>query len=94
MAPFVHAKVEIGETAATIAAEGRFVEAAVDGVVLRTFVCDDGFIPGDVDGDGTVGVLDLLQLLTSWGQCTCPADLNGDGVVGISDLLILLASWS
>lgn len=27
---FVHAKVEIGETAATIAAEGRFIEAAVD----------------------------------------------------------------
>lgn len=29
---FVHAKLEIAETAATIAAEGRFVEAAVDAV--------------------------------------------------------------
>ncbi len=29
---FVHAKVEIAETAATIAAEGRFIEAAVDAV--------------------------------------------------------------
>lgn len=29
---FVHAKVEIGETAATIAAEGRFVEPAVDAI--------------------------------------------------------------
>lgn len=29
---FVHAKVEIAETAATIAAEGRFVEAAVDAI--------------------------------------------------------------
>ncbi len=29
---FVHAKVEIAETAATIAAEGRFIEAAVDAI--------------------------------------------------------------
>jgi len=32
MAPFVHAKVEIAETAATIGADGRFVEAAVDAI--------------------------------------------------------------
>ncbi|MHC4414563.1 MAG: beta-propeller fold lactonase family protein [Planctomycetota bacterium] len=54
--------------------------------------------PGDLNGDGTVGISDLLILLGSWGPCPppsdpCPADLNGDGFVGIADLLMLLANW-
>lgn len=60
------------------------------------------FIPdiplvGDLDGDGQVGVSDLLILLASWGTCEdcsdCPADLDGDCSVGTSDLLILLSNW-
>lgn len=47
---------------------------------------------GDVDGDGQVGILDLLELLGSFGACPdkgeCPADLDDDGFVGVSDLLI------
>ncbi|MEE9129064.1 MAG: hypothetical protein V3T84_03530 [Phycisphaerales bacterium] len=54
-------------------------------------------IPGDIDGDGTVGATDLLILLTSWGPCEncddCPADLDGNCTVGASDLLILLVNW-
>ena len=57
--------------------------------------------PGDpdLDGDGAVGVIDLLILLTEWGPCPgqpepCPADLDNDGAVGIGDLLILLAAWT
>ncbi len=54
--------------------------------------------PGDLDGDGTVGILDLLILLSAWGPCPdppeeCPADLDLDGSVGILDLLTLLANW-
>ncbi len=49
--------------------------------------------PADLDGDGTVGILDLLQLLIAWGQGGVPADLDGDGTVGILDLLQLLAAW-
>ena len=56
-----------------------------------------GETPGDLDGDGTVGILDLLILLSSWGPCPpccdCPADLDADGNVGIFDLLTLLANW-
>ena len=52
---------------------------------------------GDIDGDGSVGLSDLLILLASWGPCAdcgqCPADLNGDCTVGVADLLILLANW-
>lgn len=54
--------------------------------------CDPG-IPGDLDGDGVVGVSDLLQLLGAWGACDCPEDLDDDGFVGVSDLLTLLANW-
>ena len=54
-------------------------------------------IPGDIDGDGTVGSTDLLILLVSWGRCAdcddCPADLDGDCIVGATDLLILLINW-
>ncbi|MCH7720510.1 MAG: hypothetical protein IH988_05900 [Planctomycetes bacterium] len=49
---------------------------------------------GDLDGDGVVGILDLLILLSDWGPCKgCPADLDGDGNVGILDLLLLLSNW-
>ena len=52
---------------------------------------------GDLDGDCTVGILDLLQLLAAWGPCAdcenCQADLDGDCTVGILDLLTLLANW-
>ncbi len=54
-------------------------------------------ILGDLDGDGVVGVKDLLILLGDWGPCPpkedCPADLDGDGSVGVKDLLILLGNW-
>ena len=51
----------------------------------------------DLDGDGSVGVKDLLILLGSWGPCDdcndCIADLDGDCTVGVGDLLILLGNW-
>jgi hypothetical protein len=63
--------------------------------------CDPGgSLLGDVDGDGVVGISDLLLVLGNWGLCpgpcppACPADLDGDCSVGILDLLILLANWS
>jgi len=57
--------------------------------------CDE---QADFDGDGVVGITDMLYLLSVWGNCPappaeCPADLNGDGVVGINDFLLLLARW-
>ncbi len=70
------------------------VEAAIDGVRLSTIVC--GAL-GDLDGDGVVGVKDLLILLGEWGPCAdcdnCPADLDDDCTVGVKDLLILLGNW-
>jgi hypothetical protein len=54
-------------------------------------------LPGDVDGDGAVNVVDLLALLGQWGPCpgegVCAADFDGDGVVGIVDFLVVLGNW-
>ena len=48
----------------------------------------------DLDGDGSVGFGDLIEVLSSWGPCTgCPADVDGNGDVGFSDLLLVLSTW-
>lgn len=50
--------------------------------------------PADLNGDGTVGILDLLALLAAWGADPGgPPDFDGDGNVGILDLLALLSNW-
>lgn len=53
-------------------------------------------ITGDVDGDGLVGIVDLLGILEGWGPSgdpPCDPDLTGDDQVGVSDLLIVLGAW-
>ena len=47
----------------------------------------------DLNGDGAVGILDLLVLLAVWGSGGPLGDIDGDGNVGILDLLALLANW-
>ena len=38
--------------------------------------------PEDLDGDGVVGVSDLILLLSAWGMTDSPFDLDGTGSVG------------
>lgn len=48
----------------------------------------------DINGDGIIGINDLLSLLANWGPNPGnDADFDNDGVVGIVDLLDLLANW-
>ena len=49
--------------------------------------------PADINGDDTVGGLDLTVLLAAWGSSDPSADLNDDGTVGGLDLTVLLAAW-
>ena len=53
--------------------------------------------PQDLDGDGSVGVKDLLNLLGVWGPCPakgdCPADFDNSDDVSVKDLLELLGAW-
>ena len=75
------------------------IEAGIDGVELVQIGCADDPI-GDVDGDGIVGINDMLLLLADWGPCdepcppSCAADLTEDCTVGIDDFLLLLANWT
>ncbi|MCH2133380.1 MAG: hypothetical protein MK116_06490 [Phycisphaerales bacterium] len=53
-------------------------------------------LAADLDGDGTVGVNDLLLMLEAWGPVDPgdPGDVNEDGTVDVNDLLSLLKEWS
>jgi len=57
---------------------------------------EDQDVPGDANGDDDVNVMDLLEVIQSWGACSgsCPADLNGDGTVDVMDLLMVLENWN
>jgi hypothetical protein len=47
----------------------------------------------DINGDDTVGGLDLTSLLAAWGGNNPAADINRDGTVDGVDLTALLAAW-
>ena len=51
-------------------------------------------IPGDINGDGIVDVLDLTALMSAWGTSGSPADLTGDGTVDGFDLTALFSYWT
>ncbi len=55
-------------------------------------------IPGDLEGDGFVGIDDLNLVLGNWNQNVPPAnplaDPSGDGFVGIDDLNEVLGNWN
>jgi hypothetical protein len=56
-------------------------------------------VPGDVDGDGVVDVVDLLYLVEAFGTAAgdplynAACDFSGDGAVDVVDLLILVENW-
>ena len=62
----------------------RFVVACF----RRSILC-----PADLDGDGRVGVSDLIAVLAAWGNKGGPEDLDGSGFVDIGDIIVLLAAW-
>ena len=51
--------------------------------------------PGDIDGDGIIGVSDTLDLLANFGcvGAGCTGDVDDDGIVGVSDILELLSAF-
>jgi Domain of unknown function (DUF5122) beta-propeller len=55
------------------------------------------FLPGDLDGDGAVGLADLSRLLPHFGQSGGPAladgNIDGDEDVDLTDLAILLGHF-
>jgi hypothetical protein len=53
-------------------------------------------LPGDANGDGLVGILDVLVVIADWGPCDsgCAGDVNEDGEASILDILFIIANWS
>jgi len=55
----------------------------------------------DLDGNEVVDVLDLLIVISHWGECIslpppfpgCMSDLNSDSWIDVLDLLLLLDAW-
>lgn len=76
--------------------------ASIGQAVLRIDLTPPTKCPADVTGDDTVGVADLLAVITAWGACagTCPpsctgdiAPPGGDCTVGVADLLAVIGAW-
>jgi hypothetical protein len=67
--------------------------------LITSFAVTPNSIPGDINGDNTVNILDLSLLLTNYGKSAASAinpsaDINKDGTVDISDLSILLSNYN
>ena len=52
-------------------------------------IVERGGLKWDVNGDGTVNVLDLVRVATSLGTTDARTDLNGDGRVNVLDLTLV-----
>ncbi len=51
---------------------------------------------GDLDGDGSVAVGDIILAITNWGDCLghcCAGDVDGNGTVDVSDIVDIITLW-
>jgi glucose/arabinose dehydrogenase len=93
---------EDGFTVSSIASFGEDANGEVYIIDRCSTTCGEVFriiatslpCPWDLDGSGSVGTADLLDLLSAWGpNAGHPADFDGDGSVATADLLKLLSMW-
>ncbi len=67
-------------------------EAGVDAIEIRDVTCPAP-CPSDIDGNGSVGIGDLLAILSAWGNPGGPEDLDESGNVDFGDILVVLGDW-
>ena len=62
-----------------------------ESLIVRSFF-EDEFISGDINGDGNLNILDVVELINQIlsGQNTTECDINGDGGVNILDVVALV----
>lgn len=75
---------------------GSIVEAAIDDFRAYTADCASTTpCPGDLNGDGSIGLADLTVLLSNFGTASGAGpedgDMNGDGAVDLADLTEFLS---
>ena len=87
--------VAISETTAIVGAYFDDDNGSESGSAYIFDAADTPPCPADLNGDGSVGVSDLLILLGFWGPCekVCLGDFDDSGDVGVKDLLVLLGNW-
>jgi protocatechuate 3,4-dioxygenase beta subunit len=49
--------------------------------------------PADLDGDGEVGVDDILLVLSAYGSSSPAGDATGDNWVDVDDILAVVSAW-
>lgn len=54
----------------------------------------DGIGQGDLNGDGSVNLVDFSILLFNWNSTNVVADINADGTVSLPDFSIMLFYWT
>lgn len=54
----------------------------------------DPCVLADLNGDGAVNTVDMLEFLNAWSAGECIADWNRDGAIDTLDLLAYLNDWS
>jgi len=70
-----------------------FGYADAAGLELDVVVADPPGTTGDINGDGSVNVTDLLMVLNDWGCTCCLTDINADGRTDVADLLAVIGNW-
>ena len=62
-----------------------------ESLIVRSFF-EDEFISGDINGDGNLNILDVVELINQIlsGQNTIEGDINSDGGVNILDVVALV----
>ncbi|SVC00614.1 uncharacterized protein METZ01_LOCUS253468, partial [marine metagenome] len=70
---------------------GSIIEAAIDDFTISIFETDPSF-SGDLNGDGTLNVLDVIILvnIVLAGDCLEEADLNADTGCNVLDVVLLV----
>ncbi len=63
-----------------------------EGSILVNCFPDSDPCPGDCNGDDTVDVNDVLEMIANYGQPS-DCDTNGDGIIDVNDLLDLISNW-
>jgi hypothetical protein len=71
------------------------VEAAVDGIEIRYYDCDDtpAPCPGDANGDNLVDVDDIVAVVLAFGDLGGPADVDNSGTVDVDDIVAVVLAF-
>ncbi len=62
-------------------------------MLLMEIIVPQQSIPGDINGDGIINILDVIQtvnIILGVSDVNLQADINDDGIVNILDVVILI----